>query len=74
MGIIDKTTWEITCDCGAKETKSVVQKGSAYGGSWGAAPDFELFETRWSGRSDGEPWLEDARCKACSKAGSIKVT
>lgn len=73
MGIIDKTTYLLTClDCGVSEEASVLDKGSSYGGScWNAKADFSKFDTSWQGEGGfTEPTLENKKCKLC---GSLNI-
>ncbi|MGB5234531.1 MAG: hypothetical protein WBN85_05060 [Candidatus Macondimonas sp.] len=65
MGIIDKTTYRLTCpQCGAAETANVLDKGS----NWQSGATFKRFETSWSGGGSTEPDLISATCKQCGVA------
>ena len=70
MGIIDKTTYRLTCpQCGAAETAAVLDKGSNWSGShWQSGAKFEQFETAWSGGGGTEPDLISATCNQCGVA------
>ena len=70
MGIIDKTTYRLTCpQCGAAEMANVLDKGSNWSGShWQSGATFERFETSWSGGGRIEPELLSATCKQCGVA------
>lgn len=70
MGIIDKTTYRLTCpQCDAVETANVLDKGSNWIGShWQSGATFERFETSWSGGGSTEPDLISATCKQCGVA------
>ncbi len=75
MGIIDKTTYRLTCSrCGAHETASVLDKGSSWGGShWQSSAKFEQFEISWSGGGNTEPVITSAICKRCGTAAGFTV-
>jgi len=70
VGIIDKTTYSLTCpQCGAAATANVLDKGSNWSGShWQSGATFERFETSWSGGGSTEPDLIAATCKQCGVA------
>jgi hypothetical protein len=70
VGIIDKTTYRLTCpQCDAVETANVLDKGSNWSGShWQSCATFERFETSWSGGGSTEPDLISATCKQCGVA------
>jgi hypothetical protein len=70
VGIIDKTTYRLTCpQCDAVETANVLDKGSNWSGShWQSGATFERFETSWSGGGSTEPVLISAKCKQCGVA------
>lgn len=70
MGIIDKTTYLLTCpQCGASEAGDVLDKGSNWSGSrWQSDATFERFETSWSGGDSTEPDIVSATCKQCGVA------
>jgi hypothetical protein len=70
VGIIDKTTYRLTCpQCGTVETANVLDKGSNWSGShWQSGATFERFETSWSGGGSTEPDLISASCKQCGVA------
>jgi len=70
VGIIDKTTYRLTCPkCGAVEKANVLDKGSNWSGSyWQSGATFERFETSWSGGGSTEPDLTSATCRQCGVA------
>jgi transcription elongation factor Elf1 len=74
MGIIDKTTYTLTCpDCGNKELASVLDKGSSWGGSsWQSGASFQSFNTQWSGGGNQEPKLISASCKNCGSKPTVE--
>jgi hypothetical protein len=75
MGVIDKSTYTLSCEnCGANETNAVLQKGSGYGGSWQSSANFSKFETLWSGGGTSEPKLDTASCKQCSSSAIVQVS
>jgi hypothetical protein len=68
MGIIDSTSYTLACPkCGTRETRSVHDKGSNWGGShWQSSTSFTHFDTNWQGGGGREePALTSALCKAC---------
>jgi len=74
MGVIDKTTYTLACPkCGSKESASLLDKGSSWGGSfWQSGATFVVFQTQWSGGGKQEPQLVSATCKACCTAASVE--
>ena len=74
MGIIDKTTYTLTCQhCDTKEVSSVLDKGSNWSGSsWQSGTTFELFDTTWNGGQKQEPTLEKATCKKCKNPATFQ--
>ncbi len=74
MGVIDKTTYKLTCpQCGTSETSSVLDKGSGWGGSsWQEGAYFSMFQTEWSGGGSQEPKLTLAICKTCGVSATVK--
>ncbi len=70
MGIIDSTHYRLTCKaCGAVDTPSAHQKGSAYsGGSW-SGPDSKVFSLRTE-PSYGEDVIKSASCPC---GGEVEV-
>ena len=75
MGIIDKKTYALTCpQCGARESASVLDKGSGRSGSsWQSGASFSSFSTAWSGGGGGEePELTSATCKNCGTEATVE--
>jgi hypothetical protein len=73
MGFIDKTTYTLTClKCKAKESASVLEKGSGWGSSWQDGASFSMFKTEWTGGGRQEPKLTSATCKECGTAASVE--
>ncbi len=74
MGSIDKTSYSLICpECGAKESASVLDKGSGWSGSsWQSGASFSRFDTSWEGGGHEEPRLTSAFCKICNVSASIK--
>ncbi|MDO9103345.1 MAG: hypothetical protein Q7U57_00120 [Methylovulum sp.] len=68
MGIIDQTTYQLTCpQCSTEEKAKVLDKGSGWSGShWQNSTNFKRFDTSWSGGGNVEPSLISATCKNCS--------
>ena len=63
MGIIDQTTYTLTCPkCGASESQKVLDKGSNWSGSWWqSGASFTHFQTTWDGEGGSvEPKLSIA--------------
>lgn len=73
MGIIDSTHYSLTCtSCGAIDTPSAHQKGSAYsGGSW-SGPDSKVFLLHTED-SYGEDVIKSASCP-CGGEVEVKIT
>ena len=76
MGIIDTKIITLSCDeCETKETQSLSDKGSTWGGSyWQNQVEFENFGTKWSGGGSIEPELDEALCKKCGVKASSKIS
>ncbi len=76
MGIIDKTTYTLTCPkCGAVEVATILDKGSNWGGPhWQSAARFSQFDTTWEGGGSREPELKSATCKQCTSKAIYKAT
>lgn len=74
MGIIDKKTYTIKCaQCGTKESASVLDKGSGWGGSsWQNGDSFTSFKTSWSGGGRDEPELTSTTCMNCGSAATVE--
>ncbi len=68
MGIIDKTTYVLTCkECHKKESSVLLDKGSNWGGSsWQDRANFEYFIVDWKGGGIHEPEIQSAKCLACN--------
>lgn len=76
MGVIDKTTYELTCpNCKQTEKASVLDRGSGWGGSnWGGGAVFDYFETQWEGAGgSAEPKLLAAFCKQCKTEAQVSI-
>jgi hypothetical protein len=73
MGVIDKTTYILSCkNCKEEETSSVLDKGSNWSAShWQSGAIFKKFKTNWDGGGIVEPTLLDATCNACGD--TVKV-
>lgn len=73
MGAIDKITYTLRCSCGARESQSLVQYGSAYGaGEWQAGKPFEQFLAVWTtGNLNNAPTIGSAKCKKCGSTAEI---
>jgi outer membrane receptor for ferric coprogen and ferric-rhodotorulic acid len=76
MGVVDKTTHTLNCSCGATESQTIVEYGSAYGsGGWQAGKTFERFDVVWgpNGLSTG-PTIASSTCNACGKAPTASIS
>ncbi len=74
MGVIDKTTYTLTCPkCGTKESASVLEKGSGWGGSWQEGASFLSFKTQWIGGGKQEPKLTSATCGECGAEAKVET-
>lgn len=75
MGVIDKTTHKLTCDeCGISEQVTMLDKGSAWGGSaWQEGKSFENFDVAWKTIVGGEPRVDKAKCKRCGAAPKMEI-
>jgi hypothetical protein len=66
MGTTDKTTHNFSCpSCEAKDTITVLEKGSMWGASWNIPPVSELFNVEWKRGQFGEPEPISIKCKTC---------
>ena len=66
MGTIDQTTHTLKCQCGAVESATAFQKGSAYGGgSWQLGKQMIGFEIMWKQDDFAGPSISSAVCKQC---------
>ena len=76
MGIIDATTYNLSCTCGATESQSVVQFGSAYSaGEWQVGKPFKYFLVVWlSGKIDASPSISSAKCRSCGSMPEVSTT
>ena len=74
MGVIDKTTYLLSCErCSVEETSSILEKGSNWGGShWQSEADFTKFMTSWKGGGVAEPTLLSATCISCEMPAGVK--
>lgn len=76
MGVIDKTTYELTChSCQQTEKGAVLDRGSGWSGSnWGEGAVFQHFETQWEGAGGStEPQLVTAICKQCKTDAQVST-
>jgi hypothetical protein len=73
MGIIDKTTYTLSChECETNESASVLDHGSGWSGSsWQSGAKFAGFQTQWNGGGKQEPELLSATCNACGKPAKV---
>lgn len=76
MGVIDRTTHMLTCPCGASESVSLVQYGSAYGaGEWQSGKPFQGFSVTWgAGNASTGPSIVSATCNKCGSTPSISIS
>ena len=75
MGVIDKSTYTLTCTkCGATSSASVLDRGSGWGGSsWGDGAAFSGFKTEWVGGGNEEPELKLAACEKCGIPATVTL-
>lgn len=77
MGIIDQTTYTLTCSrCGATESQKVLDKGSNWNGSWWqSGATFMHFQATWEGEGGStEPKLSSAICKNCQSRAQVVIS
>lgn len=77
MGIIDQTTYTLTCPkCGASESQKVLDKGSNWSGSWWqSGANFTHFQTTWDSEGGSvEPKLSIATCKSCKSKAQVAIS
>lgn len=66
MGVIDSTTNHFKCrGCGAEDSSRTVERGSAYGASWGSPSPCEGFDIQWEDSQFGEPVPVSCWCRHC---------
>lgn len=76
MGVIDQMTHTLNCPkCGASESVTILQHGSAYGGSWQSGKPMTQFTVTWS-NADGfmSPSITTAKCNACGATPEIAIS
>jgi hypothetical protein len=75
MGMIDKSTYTLSCEnCGTNETNAVLQKGSGNGGSWQSSASVSKFETLLPGGGTSDPKLDTASYKQCSSSAIVQIS
>lgn len=75
MGYIDQTTHTARCPkCGAAESVTIRESGSAYGSSWGAGKPMEKFEVVWDDGKNFGPSIISAKCNDCDTASEITIS
>lgn len=76
MGVIDSTTFKLSCSCGAAEFQTVVQYGSNYGaGEWQSRKSFSDFDVQWGPSHPASgPSITSATCKACGSPALVDVS
>ena len=74
MGVIDRATHTIACECGNKEFVTFLQHGSAYGASWQVEKELSKFKVSWGKAGGAEPAISSAICKVCGKVPSIIIS
>jgi hypothetical protein len=77
MGVIDQITHLLTCTkCGASESVTIVQYGSAYsGGNWQPGKPMSQFTVTW-GAGDGftGPCITLATCNTCGSTPEVSTS
>lgn len=73
MGIIDSTSYTLTCPkCGHTGKTKTLDKGSGWGGShWGSFSKAEGFALEWTGGGKIEPTITSATCTKCNVAAKV---
>jgi len=76
MGVIDQTTHTLTCPkCKATESVTILEHGSAYGGSWQAGKPMSHFTVTWSAAEGfAGPNITSAKCKKCGIAPEVVIS
>lgn len=76
MGIIDQTRHTLNCSkCGASESVTILQHGSAYDGSWQSGKPMAQFTVTWSDADAFmSPSITSEKCNACGETPEIAVT
>lgn len=75
MGIIDQTTFTLTCPCGASESVTILQHGSAYGGSWQSGKTMAKFAVIWKDTNElTGPRITSAKCNSCGTNPEIEIS
>ena len=72
MGIIDQSKFTLDCECGVSETQTILQHGSAYGGSWQSGKPMAKFAVVWKDKIESsDPCITSAICNTCGKSPEI---
>jgi len=74
MGIIDRANYVLSCGCGASESVTLHQHGSAYGASWQAGKSFDEFKVEWGPEGFSGPVIVSAKCNSCGGEPKISIS
>lgn len=76
MGIIDQTTHTLSCPkCDKTEQVTILQRGSAYGGSWEAGKSLSKFTVTWDdAQGFAGPGITSAKCNGCGTTPKIVIS
>ena len=74
MGVIDQITHIVECVCGKRETVTILQRGSAYGGTWQSGRDMKEFRVTWGPSKFHGPEILDAICISCGEKATAKIS
>lgn len=75
MGIIDRSTFTLNCQCGVSESIIILQHGSAYGGSWQPGQLMTKFAVTWVDTNElSGPRIALAKCNSCSASPEILIS
>lgn len=76
MGIIDQTTYTVTCPkCSASESATILQHGSAYGGSWQSGKPMGKFTVTWDNSGAfAHPGINASKCNACGAIPNVEIS
>ena len=74
MGVVDQACHTLTCTCGAKESVTILQHGSAYGAAWQSGKAFARFAVIWGKEGPLGPIIFSATCDTCGATPKITVT
>ncbi len=74
MAVTDKATHTVKCICGASESVTLFEYGSAYGGSWQSGTPMTQFTVTWSAGGFGGPSITSTKCNKCGDTPEITIS